>query len=243
VIVPEVRPAEMRESIELALNALADDRAIRWVILTPGDCPGITPELVAALLASAARDPDRMIVPVAREKRGHPVVLPRELAVEIPKLPAGTGVNALRSIFTRRVTELALANIDACTDLDTPDDLRAWLAREAPTVESNGEPTTKLSPNRGEPETPDGGSARQITIDVRLFAIAKDKVGQSTVTVELLDGSSVADLRAEIRRRHPELAPLVPRSMIAVDEEYASDDQILANGSRVALIPPVSGGG
>ena len=31
--------------------------------------------------------------------------------------------------------------------------------------------------------------------------------------------------------------------MIAVDEEYASDDAPLTAESRVAVIPPVSGGG
>jgi ThiS family len=35
---------------------------------------------------------------------------------------------------------------------------------------------------------------------------------------------------------------LLSKTMIAVDEEYAADDQVLAAGSRVAVIPPVSGG-
>ena len=44
---------------------------------------------------------------------------------------------------------------------------------------------------------------------------------------------------AEIR---PVLAPLLTTAMIAVDEEYAGDDTPIVPGSRLAVIPPVSGG-
>ena len=47
VITPPRRPLEMKESVELALEWLARDGPPRAVILTPGDNPGITPEIVA----------------------------------------------------------------------------------------------------------------------------------------------------------------------------------------------------
>jgi molybdopterin converting factor subunit 1 len=84
--------------------------------------------------------------------------------------------------------------------------------------------------------------ARRIKLEIRLFAMAKERAGQTMVEVELPLGASVADLRAEIGNRVPALALLLPKTMIAVNEEYADDDQVLAAGSRVALIPPVSGG-
>ncbi len=60
--------------------------------------------------------------------------------------------------------------------------------------------------------------------------------------IELAGGSRVSDLRAEIARRVPELAPLMKNVMIAVDEEYADDDVPVKPGARIAVIPPVSGG-
>jgi molybdopterin converting factor subunit 1 len=213
------------------------------VILTPGDCPGITPELVAALIDRAAREPETMIVPVWNERRGHPIVLPWKLAAEISRLPAGVGVNALTSDPSRQVAELAVPGPDVCADLDTPGDLRDWLERKSRQSNSNDEPATRpLHPVNQRSERP-GEFTPRITLEVRLYAMAKERVGQTTVAVELPLGACVADLRQEIAQRLPVLAPLLPRTMIAVDEEYAEDDQILEKGARVAVIPPVSGGG
>ncbi len=242
VIVPLARPFEMRASIELALLRLAQDRPPRWVILTPGDCPGITPQVVAALLEEAAREPERMIIPVANGRRGHPIVLPWELAAEIPKLPAGAGVNALVSEHARRITELTVASPDVCADLDTPADLRRWLDRESPGPAPDREPAVSPSLPFGRPEDEAAGLPPRIKLEVRLFAMAKERAGRPTVAVELPLGASVADLRAAIGHRLPALAPFLSKTMIAVDEEYATDDQVLAPGSRVAVIPPVSGG-
>jgi molybdenum cofactor cytidylyltransferase len=242
VIVPLSRPSEMRASIELALARLTHDRTPQWVILTPGDCPGITPQLVAALIDQAAREPERMIIPVAKGRRGHPIVLPWELAAEIPRLPAGTGVNALVSEHARRLTELTVSSPDVCADLDTPEDLRCWLDRESPGPVSNGEPADSRSLPAGRPEDEAAVSPRRIKLEVQLFAMAKERAGRSTVDIDLPLGARVADLRAAIGHCLPALAPLLSKTMIAVDEEYAADDQVLAPGSRVAVIPPVSGG-
>ncbi len=242
VIVPPTRPSEMRESIELALTRLADDRPPRSVILTPGDCPGISPELVAALVGRAAREPEKIIIPVSQGQRGHPIVLPWDLAAEIPRLPAGAGVNALVSEHGFRLTELTVSNADVCADIDTPEDLRRWLDRESQGPGSSSEPAGSRSAPIKPSAEETAGSLHTIKLEVRLFALAKERAGCTTVEIELPRGACVADLRAALGHRLPALAPLLPRTMIAVDEEYAADDWVLAPGSRVAVIPPVSGG-
>jgi molybdenum cofactor cytidylyltransferase len=242
VIIPRHRPSQMRESIELALAVLAGELPPRWVILTPADCPAITANLVAALLEQAARQPDRMIVPVSGARRGHPIVLPWDLAAEIPRLPSGAGVNALSQQHAGRLTELAVSIPDLGDDLDTPDDLSRWLERESRARSGDGQP------GRGDPLLSGGeddgsaGPPRRMTLEVRLFAMARERAGQTTIEVELPLGARVADLRAAIVHDLPLLAPLLPKTMIAVDEEYAADDRVLAPGSRIAVIPPVSGG-
>lgn len=77
---------------------------------------------------------------------------------------------------------------------------------------------------------------------VRLFALAKERAGRPEVQVELLEPATVADLKRALSSVHPELAPLVPNLMIAVDAEYADDSQPILPGAEVAAIPPVSGG-
>ncbi len=77
---------------------------------------------------------------------------------------------------------------------------------------------------------------------VRLFAMAKERVGQPEIRIDLSSSATVADLRAALRAHSPELGPLWSSALIAVDEEYASDDVAITPGSQLAVIPPVSGG-
>jgi molybdopterin converting factor small subunit len=42
--------------------------------------------------------------------------------------------------------------------------------------------------------------------------------------------------------RLPALAALLERSALAIDGEFAADDQSIAANAEVALLPPVSGG-
>ena len=77
---------------------------------------------------------------------------------------------------------------------------------------------------------------------MKLFALARERAGCSEIEVELAGACRVADLRAEIGRRLPGLAPLLKNVMIAVNEEYADEEAQVSPGARVAVIPPVSGG-
>ena len=81
-----------------------------------------------------------------------------------------------------------------------------------------------------------------MTIDVHLFAGARDRVSKSSVRVEVMEGCTVGQLRRRLTEDFPLLADIVPRAMIAVNADYASDGMSIRQGSEVALIPPVSGG-
>ncbi len=108
VITPQKRPAEMRESAELAIDRLARDGPPAGLVLTPGDSPGITPTIVGQLLARWSENPGAIIVPRAGVRRAHPIVLPWDLAREIPQLPRHEGINSLMTTHPDRVVELEL---------------------------------------------------------------------------------------------------------------------------------------
>lgn len=74
------------------------------------------------------------------------------------------------------------------------------------------------------------------------FATASDVLGSSPVEIELPDGSSLADLEANLLSRYPALEPLWPRLAVAVDGELARSGAEILDGSEIALLPPVSGG-
>lgn len=72
---------------------------------------------------------------------------------------------------------------------------------------------------------------------MRLFAMLRERAGAREVTLELPDGARVSDALAELGPIAEGL-PLV----MAVNREYADENQRLDPGDELALIPPVSGG-
>ena len=67
---------------------------------------------------------------------------------------------------------------------------------------------------------------------IRLFALARDRAGRDEVAIELSEPATVADLKRALALAHPELAPLVPNLMIAVDAEYTGDSQGIRPGAE-----------
>lgn len=78
-------------------------------------------------------------------------------------------------------------------------------------------------------------------INILAFGIAKDIFGASTITVELTDAATTADMKALLEERYPKLKQLASY-MVAVNNEYAEGKLIITERDEVAIIPPVSGG-
>ena len=80
-----------------------------------------------------------------------------------------------------------------------------------------------------------------MTVTVLLFASYADALGKPAVELALPAGATVADVMAGIVR-HPGGDRLPPAPLVAVNERYATPEQVLRPGDEVALIPPVAGG-
>ena len=76
-------------------------------------------------------------------------------------------------------------------------------------------------------------------VAVRVFASYADAIGSDRATVSVPDPATVGAVRAAVTTLSPSMPP---RPIIAVNEEYATDDVIIAPGDEVAVIPPVAGG-
>jgi molybdopterin converting factor subunit 1 len=83
---------------------------------------------------------------------------------------------------------------------------------------------------------------RMITVRVRLFAGLHQLIGEREIEMRLPDGATIAVLRDTLGAQHPVVEALLPTLVCAIDEEYVESSQLLRDGDRVALIPPVSGG-
>jgi molybdopterin synthase catalytic subunit len=76
-----------------------------------------------------------------------------------------------------------------------------------------------------------------VEVTVRLFAMLRERAGSGSVTLELPEGARVRDALDSLAG----LADGIPLVM-AVNREYATEEQVLGAGDELALIPPVSGG-
>lgn len=82
----------------------------------------------------------------------------------------------------------------------------------------------------------------QLQINLRFFAMVRERIGESQRTIELPPGSCVSDVLAYINAQFGELAPLFRASMVMRNQEYVAPEELLADGDEIAFIPPVSGG-
>jgi molybdopterin converting factor subunit 1 len=78
-------------------------------------------------------------------------------------------------------------------------------------------------------------------ISILAFGIAKDIFDGSSITVNLNNAATAADLKAILEQQYPKLKQLASY-MVAVNNEYANDDLLITSKDEVAIIPPVSGG-
>ncbi|MBE7146930.1 molybdopterin converting factor subunit 1 [Bacillus mycoides] len=76
-------------------------------------------------------------------------------------------------------------------------------------------------------------------IRVLLFANLQEEAGTSELQIEK-ENITVAELKNIVAKEYnvPVSAPI----MVAINEEYANEDDTIHTGDVVALIPPVSGG-
>ncbi len=79
-------------------------------------------------------------------------------------------------------------------------------------------------------------------IQVLYFAVFRERLGTSAETLELTAPATVADAVAALAERHPAIAALRGRFRVAHNQAFAEEDEPLADGDELALIPPVAGG-
>ncbi|CAN7251028.1 molybdopterin converting factor subunit 1 [Rossellomorea sp. LjRoot5] len=76
-------------------------------------------------------------------------------------------------------------------------------------------------------------------IKILVFAGLREETGKSEIEIEA-DNLSISGLKQQLLETYNSLN--LNGAMIAVNEEYATDDTMVKSGDVVAFIPPVSGG-
>ncbi len=125
VILPAADPADMRQSVQFALDHLAqryqphDDDS--WM-LVPADHPLLDTDVVRELMREWNTCAEQVLIPTFEGKRGHPTFFRWPLARLVPELPPAQGLNELVRRHNSELRELAVDSDCILLDLDTLED-------------------------------------------------------------------------------------------------------------------------
>jgi molybdenum cofactor cytidylyltransferase len=129
---PAVPPPDMKASVQAALRQLET----RWspttedcFLVAPADMPRLSSIVAAQLLIESRYHADKIIVPTAFGRRGHPVLFPWAMATAVLELPADAGLNVLvdRGPVVAMPSEILLSkNPQGFDDVDTPEEFRRF---------------------------------------------------------------------------------------------------------------------
>jgi len=75
-------------------------------------------------------------------------------------------------------------------------------------------------------------------IEVLFFASAKDIVGsdKAIFILEKKEEQNTDTLKQKIKEKYPKLAPILPSSLLAVNQEYSEENQQLKEGEHIHKI-------
>jgi molybdopterin synthase sulfur carrier subunit len=76
-------------------------------------------------------------------------------------------------------------------------------------------------------------------LKLKVFGVARDIMGGREVDVDNVQ--NVSELRKLLLNKYPKLKEL-NSLLIAVNQNYATDEILLSSADEIAIIPPVSGG-
>lgn len=103
----------------------------RAFFILPVDIPLVQPATIRRLMQAAGENPGKIIYPVHNGKRGHPPLIPQELARDILEWGKGGGLKAVLRSKERLALEVPVADRYVLFDIDTPEDYAALLERFA----------------------------------------------------------------------------------------------------------------
>jgi len=80
------------------------------------------------------------------------------------------------------------------------------------------------------------------SVKVLFFANLREKTGVRETIIEFQNGATIADIKALLLEMYPSLKTSIDSIIVAMNHEFAFDENLVVNGAEIAIFPPVSGG-
>lgn len=131
LIQPEIDPPDMRSSVEAGLSLLQKLRPSDndgWLLI-PADHPVLDVQVLHDLVSAWNVTDADILLPEFGGRTGHPAIFRWSLTQRVPEIPAGCGLNWLRTAPGVRVQKMVVHSESVLLDLDTPEDYRRLQSR------------------------------------------------------------------------------------------------------------------
>jgi molybdopterin synthase catalytic subunit len=79
-------------------------------------------------------------------------------------------------------------------------------------------------------------------IRILFFAVIKQTLGTSSIKLEIDDQTNVSGLRKIMEEKYPDHKRLFQHTLVAVNQNFVTEDDFIPPNAEVAFFPPVSGG-
>ena len=79
-------------------------------------------------------------------------------------------------------------------------------------------------------------------VKVLFFATLREKTGTRETELDLEQGAIVSEVKSMLLERYPALKQSMDTLIVAMNHEFAFDENPVPEGAEIALFPPVSGG-
>lgn len=122
-----VNPAagsDMAASLQVGIAALSP--GMTHVVVALCDHPLVAAATVATLLEEQQAHPAAVVIPIHAGRKGHPVLVPRQLLVELGRFPT---LRDLLQAHAAAVRYVEVADEAVVLDMDTPEDYARLLQR------------------------------------------------------------------------------------------------------------------
>jgi len=110
----------MLSSVKCGFSFLPDE--YEMVMVLPGDYPGIGPGTINMLITRFMDSQKKIVIPLFRGRRGHPILISYELRKEVTRLSPEKGLKGLLEMYSEEVLEIKVDDKAVINDIDTIED-------------------------------------------------------------------------------------------------------------------------
>jgi molybdenum cofactor cytidylyltransferase len=124
-------------STSLRIGLAATPKDVHGAIILLGDQPLITPEIINAMIAESACDPDAIVAASYQGRRGNPVLFPRQYFADLEAITGDEGGRSVLARYRERVRRVEITDALAGFDVDTPEEYQTLVTGQ--TLDADGD--------------------------------------------------------------------------------------------------------